>query len=196
MSTNARYRLITAVLEKSLAKNWKEAVLEWEIEDVEEDESVSGICVCSHPNLRYLYTIQNALNGEELRPIGSCCIKKFGRTDLNEEIMIDEKLFALYHAVQNGKFISLDKQYFSRKLLKYFYERGAFQVDSYDFFLAMKDYRFLLNMFNKRNKEDITPLQKSKISAIILNSIKPFIINELKEKSSYFDEDEDEDIFS
>ena len=78
--------LIKVVIDASVADTWELAVLEWEIYDCEEDENLSSRCVCKHEGLRYLYTIRNVKNGNKLFPIGSTCIKKFEREDLNEEI--------------------------------------------------------------------------------------------------------------
>ena len=64
------------VLEHSESSDWQSAVLEWVIEDVEEDEKLSESCVCGKENLRYLFTIRNTDNGNALYPIGSSCIKK------------------------------------------------------------------------------------------------------------------------
>jgi len=46
--------------------------------------------VCGHQQLRYLFTIENGRNGNVLFPIGSVCIKQFGRQDLDDEAAIRE----------------------------------------------------------------------------------------------------------
>ena len=75
-------RLMETVVSKSYSKKWDEAVLEWEIINCEEDSSLSSYCICGKDSLYYLFTIRNARNGNILYPIGSSCIKKFGREDL------------------------------------------------------------------------------------------------------------------
>ena len=62
--------LIKQVLESSESDTWKSAVTEWEIYDVEEDEKQLESCICGKENLRYLYTIRNKLNDNQLYPIG------------------------------------------------------------------------------------------------------------------------------
>ena len=37
-------------------------------------------------------------------------------------------------------------------------------------------------MFNKKNKKDITKGERSRISAIILNAVKPYVIKQLNNK--------------
>lgn len=55
--------------------------------------------MCGHPELRYLFTIVNSRNGNDLFPIGSVCINRFGRQDLDESASIREQMFRLLHAL-------------------------------------------------------------------------------------------------
>ena len=112
----------------------------------------------------------------------STCIKKFGRNDLDEVTKKYVDRFKLLHAVEEGEFIELSPKYFSRKILRSLYEDGAFQKTRYNGYNEYNDYKFLLKMFNKRNKEDISERENRKISAIILNEIKPFLKRELENK--------------
>ena len=148
-------KLILTVIKFSESKEWSSARYEWEICNFEEDDSLSESCICGKEHLKYLFTIKNRLNNNELYPIGSSCINKFGRDDLDEQVSIKEQLFKLLHAVENNSFLELTTEYFSRTLLKY------------------------LDMFNKRKR---TIKQNQKATAIILNSIKPYLENLLKDK--------------
>ena len=85
-------RLIKRVIELSQSSDWDTAVAEWEIADCEEDDTLSESCVCGKEHLYYLFTIENAINGNTLFPIGSSCIKKFGRDDLDDEAAVREKM--------------------------------------------------------------------------------------------------------
>lgn len=120
-------------------------------------------------------------NGNILYPVGSSCITKFDRKDLREKTSLMESQFKLLHAVEEGKFLSLSVELFSRKLLLWLYEEGAFD-SGYNDFDGESDYYFMLKMFNKRNKDDITLRQQKKIAAIIVNSIKPFLQSILSNK--------------
>lgn len=51
--------------------------------------------------------------------------------------------------------------------------------DRYD---GTNDYQFMLDMFNKRNKSEITEQQHRKIRGLIAYSIKPFLRERLKYK--------------
>lgn len=182
MASSYSKRLFETVIEVSSHNDWDLAVQEWYIYDCIEDDSLSSSCICGKENLKYLYTIKNMVNGNELFPIGSSCIKKFGRKDLREETAVREKLFSLLHAVQENRFISLDKEFFSRKLLTYLYDDGAFVPNKYNDFDEYNDYKFMLDMFNKKDKDSISNSQQSKIRAIIVASIRPYLIKKLEGK--------------
>lgn len=169
------------VIANSKSKNFLNAVLEWKLVDTEEDELNESQCICGKENIRYLHKIQNENNGNILFPIGSSCIKKFDRSDLNELISVKEKLFKLYHAVNNKEFLELSPTLFSRKLIKYLYKNGAFESKD-SRFPAEENYDFFLEMFNKKNKNDITAAQHRKIKAILLNNIKKYVEEQLKNK--------------
>ena len=180
---NSRYysNLINTVVEYSNSEYWEDAVNEWYIYDCEEDEELESSCICGKENLRYLFTIKNELNGNELYPIGSSCIKKFGREELYEEASIHEGLFKLLHAIEQNDYICLSSDYFSRKLLLFLFDEGVFDTP-YNHYNGEQDYLFMLKMFNKRDKTNITRHQDRKIKAIIVNSIIPYLRRKLKQR--------------
>jgi len=167
--------LLKSVLDLSNSKDWSIAVQEWEVEDCIEDEELESSCVCGKENLKYLFTIRNKENGNELFPIGSVCIKKFERSDLSELVDIKESLFKLMHALKDKEYITLDSEYFSRKLLHYLYNQNAFKSNQYNNYEPYNDYEFMLKMFNKKNKDEITINQQRKINGIIRFSIIPYL---------------------
>lgn len=173
--------LIVRVINASEADTWENAVQEWEIVDCEEDEDLSESCVCGKEELRYLFTIRNVYNGNLLFPIGSSCIKKFGRSDLKEDAQVREGMFKLLHAVENNDFIELSTDLFTRKVIRALYEDGAFD-SQYNNFDGEGDYDFFLKMFNKRDKSSITLKQHKKIRAIIVASIRPYLEDKLQDK--------------
>lgn len=172
--------LIQRVMDASFGTTWEEAVREWEIVDCEEDEECESYCVCGKEHIRYLYTIRNVETGRQICPIGSSCIRKFQRDDLEEEISIMEGMFKLYRAIRNQEMIELSSKYFSKKLLLALYEDGAFKPSAYNNFDGYNDYEFLLDMFNKRNKLNISDRQQAKIRGLIAYSIKPYLSSRLK----------------
>ncbi len=168
------YKLLNVVMNNSEADNWEDAVNEWTITDCSEDERQTSECICGKENIKYLFTIENKFNGNVLYPIGSSCIKKFHRKDMNDEANVHERSFKLLHAVEDNRYLSLSTEYFSRKLLLWLYNEGAFDSE-YNNFDGQDDYEFMVKMFNKRDKDSITVKQDKKIKAILLNSIKPYL---------------------
>ena len=124
--------LIKDVMDNSESEYWEDAVTEWEIVDVEEDERLEESCICGKEHLRYLFTIKNQLNGNELYPIGSSCIKKFERDDLKHLVDVREQLFKLLHAVEDNQYLQLSSDFFSRKLLRYLLDIGAFEPNQWN----------------------------------------------------------------
>jgi hypothetical protein len=169
LSTYAE-RLLKQVIDNSESGDWDNAVLEWDISDWDEDDELETSCLCGKENLRYLFTIKNKYNGNELEPIGSQCIKKFERDDLNEQTAIFEKLFKLQAALSENKFVGLSSEFFSRKLLEYFYNQDVYNHN---------DLEFLTKMFNKRDKSLITSKQQRKINFHIFTQVIPFLRNTL-----------------
>ncbi|MBX9006075.1 MULTISPECIES: hypothetical protein [Lactobacillales] len=172
--------LFEEVLDASVSSDWDEAVNEWDVVGIDEDGNHDTSCICGKEGLRYLFTIQNRFNGNELFPIGSKCIGKFERADLDLNTATYQKLFELFNEYERNKFISLKSGMFSRKLLEFLYNDGAFKPTVYNGSDPYKDYEFLLSMFNKR-EENITKKQNGKIKAILLNQIVPYIQTKMGE---------------
>lgn len=180
MSSKYYENLVKVVLDASKASNWEQAVCEWEVSDWDEDEDVETSCLCGKEHIRYLFTIENTLTGRELEPIGSQCIKKFERDDLTNLTVTYEKLFKLKSALSKNEFIGLSSKYFSKNLIKYFFDEEVYNCD-FNNNDGQSDYEFLIKMFNKKNKDSISDKQQKKINAIIINQIIPYL-KELLEK--------------
>ena len=181
MRKNQYYEnLIQTVIDASESNIWDTAVLEWEIVDCEIDESKSNSCVCGKDFLKYLFTIKNTKNGNELFPIGSTCINKFERDDLDYEVSVYQDMFELMSAVEKNEYIELGTKHFSRNLLRYLYEHDVFKPNEFNEYDGENDYSFMLKMFNKRNKVEILDVQKRKIRAIIIKEVIPFIKGKIK----------------
>ena len=91
-------------------------------------------------------------------------------------------MYRLAHAMERGERIELTSKYFSKKLLYALYEEGAFAPNKYNRYDGTNNYQFMLDMFNKRNKSEITEQQHRKIRGLIAYSIKPFLRERLKYK--------------
>ena len=159
------------VIQCSESNNWYDAVEEWEILDCKIDDKMKEICICGHEGLKYCFTIQNRFNNNILYPIGSSCILQFERSDLKQAVSIYQQLFNIRTKYYNREKIVLKD--FSRKLLQFFLEEDVLKPTSYNNYNPENDYEFLLKMFNQRLEP--TMRQQSKINAIIINSIIPYI---------------------
>ncbi len=168
------------IIKKSEADNWNEAVLEWDKEDLEIDSTNNESCICGKENLVYLFTIKNKLNGNEIFPIGSSCIKKFERDDLTKEVETSIQFFQLLEKVNSKSYIALSSDIFSRKLLKELYDKGVFKPNEFNKSDGENDYKFLLKMFNQR--KDPTPSQQRKINGLVAYTIKPYLEEIFKDK--------------
>lgn len=167
--------LVRAVIDASVANDWGTAVTEWEVTDVDEDPAGRGICVCGQPNLVQLFTIENQRNRAILHPIGSHCVHQFERTDLNRQVDVLSKLLLLRAADRDRKKITLTAEYFSRALLEYFADEGVFTPDRWNENNGENDYDFLIQMFNKHDKDSITLPQQRKIYMLLRNKVLPFV---------------------
>lgn len=176
MTTEKFRKLVQVVLSSSVSRNWDIAVLEWRVVDIDEDPLGQGVCVCGHPELLHLFTIENEHNGLQLHPIGSSCVQKFRRKDLDRQVSLLSSLLSLRKAIESNRTITLTKEYFSRSLLDYLYSEGAFTPDQYNQGDGAKDHDFLLQMFNKRDKSAITAKQQWKINALLQQKVFPFIL--------------------
>ena len=67
----------------SFADNWEDARLEWDVAafTTMDDET----CVCGKRHIVRCYTIRNIINKHMLYPIGSECIRKFERSEMDNQ---------------------------------------------------------------------------------------------------------------
>jgi hypothetical protein len=85
-----RYNFFKELKEKSENKElyWEE----WEKLDFYEDNrDCEGSCICGKKNIRYEFKITNIINGNEIYPVGSECIKKINNNYLDDSLKEIEK---------------------------------------------------------------------------------------------------------
>ncbi len=179
MSTNFQ-KLKSEVISSSESNDWYSAVDEWSIGDCYINDMLDSECICGKEHIKYEFSIVNDYNGNILYPIGSSCIKRFDREDLSELVNVHEQMSRLLEAVEAGEYIEINSDYFSRKLLGFLYEEGAFMPNKYNSFNPRNDYLFLLDVFNSRDKSWINSNVQRKINAIIVNSIRPYLKGKIK----------------
>lgn len=177
------YQLYNIMIEKSVSNNKEDAILEWEVNGYEIDPSKTSKCICGHHGIKYLYRIRNTLNGNELFPVGSDCIKELGNKKMKEDISIIEKQYALYNTLQEKRVTKIDitKELFSRDMLKCLYLENVFVATKYNKYNPVEDYKFLLKMFNK-GKSRVSQNERGKIDKLLQYCIKPYIENKFSKK--------------
>lgn len=173
-------RFIRKIIDESEANVWDSAVFEWEIVECKEDRSANSSCICGKKHIRYLYTIRNKLNGNELEPIGSKCIEKFDRQDFDEKIDLMERLYKLREGLETGECTTVKSKYFSRKILEYLLNHQVFTPSIYNNNDGVNDYQFLKNIFNSRIKK-LSEKQENKMKALLYAVILPFLKNNLQD---------------
>lgn len=176
MAAHSFETLKKVIEENSVAAHFHDAVHEWTVVAVEEHPDNEGECVCGQQNLLYMYTIHNRETQENLTYIGSQCVHHFKRQDLNMQVSVFSQLLALKKAIEDGTKITLTSEHFSKALLAWLSDEGAFNNER-NGYNGEGDYAFFVKMFNKRKKEDITDAQNKKIWAMLNFQVKPFIQN-------------------
>lgn len=174
MAANSFETLKKVIEQNSVANEFYRAVHEWAVTSVEEDPLSEGECVCGQQDLRYKYTIQNQRTGQPLEYIGSKCVEHFQSRELNLQVNVLRGLFDLRKKMQAGESVLLNED-FSREILKWLHEEGAFPATQYNHNNGTEDYEFLRDMFNRRDKDGITPGQHKKIRGLLYFTVKPFI---------------------
>lgn len=154
----ARKAMIETILKNSIADTFEEAALEW---DVVKCTIGDGTCICGQKHLQYLFRIRNRKNGRELFPVGSECIKKFNNETaidtavrMQELLTIAEKLKSLQGNKKDIVPKGVDFSMFSRKLLKFMYNEGAFPASKFNRNNGYNDYEFALGTFNGRYRNE------------------------------------------
>ena len=176
MTSHNFQTLRRAVIAGSRANTWAAAVEEWEVIGLEKDPTATGICLCGHTGLRYLYTIQNPTTGQELFPIGSVCVEYFEVAELTKSVSALRRLFNLRAAFIEQKPVTLTTNYFSRALLADLWENGAFPDNGYNRGNGERDYQFLLDWFNSRSEP--SERERRKIWVLVNRTIHGFVLDD------------------
>lgn len=174
VADGATQQLRERVIAASESDVWDEAVQEWDIAGAVDNGEPTETCACGQVGLRYLFTIKNRVTGETIFPIGSTCIRKFGVDALDDDIDAWQQAFALMAAAEKlgrGREVGLWDGAFSRKLIGFLAEQGAFDNDP-DPRWEVKS--FLMRMFNARYRSGA---QVMRVKAIIHNDVYPWLRN-------------------
>lgn len=164
----------------SCAKDFESARYEWDLVDRDIDPTASQNCVCGKEGLRYLFTIRNRVSGAKLSPIGSSCIKLFGREDLDQQTNITIQMYAVLAEYKENGSLKLKGGTITRAVLKQLYEEGYFIPTTYNNGNPELDYQFLVDMFNKRKEP--SEAQQKKIWVLLSRTVGPYLERTLTPK--------------
>lgn len=175
MTADSFETLKCVVGSESVADEYFRAELEWDVVGLEEHPTGEGACICGQHNLVEMFTIRNYKNGSELFPIGSHCLYHFDRVDLNIQVAVLSRLFSLRKSILAGERIIFNSEYFSPAVLKWLFDEGAFPADQWNGGNSESDYHFLLDMFNKHNRDELSRMQEAKIFQMLRYKVVPFV---------------------
>ncbi len=169
----SNWNLPKEVVALSCANDFESARYEWDLVGRSVDPEASQNCICGKEGLKYLFTIRNHMTGKELYPIGSSCIELFEREDFNHQTSIAKQLYAVLAEYKETGTLKLNGGSMNKAVLKQLYDDGCFKPSQYNGGNPEADYKFLVDMFNKRN--DPTDAQRRKIWALLNRTIAPYL---------------------
>lgn len=189
---NYKERLKKVIVANSVAGDFRTASLEWQVKDFfvkEEDDYYE--CQCGKPHIKYLFSIENILNKKVLFPIGSDCIEKFKNKGMTSDAKVYIGIAKLIEKYEKNEKIKLNKDLFSRDMLKFLYSQQVFRPENEsEQELAEKynyeHYMYLLRLFNA--KKEPTSVECESIERIFNDYLYPFLLkrkevqNQLRKK--------------
>jgi hypothetical protein len=166
--------LIDVLKYNSVEKEDTEAMLkEWNIYNFLYNNQPSN-CVCGHPNIFKKYTIQNNINGNILRYVGSCCMEHFNNIEIDMIVASHNSMITKVRKIMNNaeKYITdINKQHdnklkfgkYSHCSYKFVYERLPIYIDylkkykpsntnmkSFYKYIKLRDCYNMANQYNRQ----------------------------------------------
>lgn len=71
----SQYQLTSEIVSRSVAYTWDEAILEWSLLEVYENDEPET-CLCGHYPIMELCVLQNIRNQNQVT-VDNCCVKEF-----------------------------------------------------------------------------------------------------------------------
>lgn len=153
------------VIARSVSNDWEDARNEWVIDHLEStNDPLGGTCICTKTGLHYLYMIKNMYNKKEIFPIGSSCIKLFGRSDLNQSAKALHDAKAIAEWPLKDVISAVNHHFgFSRAVIKYLFEQDV---------ITRPQYVWLMAAFN--SKKPLNDEGKKYVTDLVRNQIRPW----------------------
>ncbi len=163
------------VLEHSESSRWEFAKREWKIADCYVAESADdyGECLCGHSPIKYMFNLENAINGNELFPIGNVCVKAFDVEKLSNAVDIFIAFTSLGERLIKGEDIAFGPPDFTRRMIHALHEYDVIKPNKWNENDPENDIAFLLTLFNQRSDPSFRSCRKC--NAIMDKYVKPFL---------------------
>jgi len=140
-----QFQLTGEIVERSVARTWDEAKLEWSLLEVYESDEPEP-CLCGHYPIVELCVLLNRRNKNQAT-VGNCCVKKFVG-------LPSEKIFQAVKRVRKDKSKSLNAE-----AVQHAFKRGW--INEWE-----KDFHF--NIMRKRSLTSRQEDKKVEINQLVL----------------------------
>ena len=110
-----RWHLVQQILKRSEAKDWANAVEEWELTSIERSD-IPHTCLCTHYPIKELCHLYNSKTDERVT-VGNCCVRLFDLVPL--------KLDRVFRALTRGRL--------NKALIEFAYDNGIISDWEYKF---------------------------------------------------------------
>ena len=140
-----QFQLTTEILNRSVAKTWDEAKLEWSLLEVYEAE-IPETCLCGHFPIVELCVLTNRrIRGQAT--VGNCCVKKFIG-------LPSDKIFQAVKRIRKDQTKSLNTE-----AVKHAYDRR---------WISEWEKNFYFDIMRKRNLSPKQAVKKNEINLLVL----------------------------
>ena len=130
------YKLFRRIIDRSRAKDWHNAKLEWDLIDIYIDEDET--CLCGHHPIKEICVMKNRVNHKQVI-VGNCCVNRFIGIPSN-------KMFRGIERVVDDQAKS-----FPRMLIQHSHNKGWINTWERDFYLdVIKKRKLSKKQLNKK----------------------------------------------
>ena len=144
-----QFQLTTEILNRSVAKTWDEAKLEWSLLEVYEAE-IPETCLCGHFPIVELCLLTNRCNRSQAT-VGNCCVKRFIG-------LPSDKIFQAVKRIRKDQTKSLNPE-----AVQHAYDRH---------WISEWEKNFYFDIMRKRNLSSKQAAKKNEINLLVLDRMK------------------------
>ena len=146
----SEYKLTQKIVKNSVSNSWSEAVLEWELDYIDDSEEGEE-CACGHNPIKEICILKNTKNKNSLL-VGNCCVKKFIKNIESNKIFASKR--KVEENIQNS---------FNESTINFAFNKK---------WITQRDADFYLDIWRKRSLSEKQLSWKVSINKKILKNIK------------------------